>query len=436
MILKERFGTFMSELQQKLNTGRRSETVIRKNPGTSRLWMILILGSLSAFGPLSLDMYLPSLPELAKTMHTTTSLTQLSLTSCLIGLAVGQLLAGPLSDVRGRRLPLVIGMVVYGVSSLLCAFSTSIEMLIALRFIQGIAGSAGIVISRAIVRDMYSGSELTKFFSMLMLVNGAAPILSPIIGGQLLQFTSWRGVFIVLTLIGVVMLLAVLFGLPETLSGERRSKGGITNTLSTFGALLRDRRFVGLALCQGFISAAMFAYISGSPFVLQDIFGVSPQTFGLIFAANGIGIIIAGQVTGRLAGRVSERKLFRSGIALATVGGSVLLLAIVSGGGLGFILPPLFIVVSCVGIVGTAGASMALQNYGHAAGSASALLGLLSYILGALVIPLVGIMGSGTAVPMGIVIFGADMGAVLCYLLLVRKTEIMTPASHTSKSLS
>lgn len=412
----------MSEVRHRLNTGNHKETMVQTKPSMSRIWMILILGALSAFGPLSLDMYLPSLPELAKTMHTSTSLTQLSLTSCLIGLAVGQLFAGPLSDVRGRRLPLIIGMVVYGVASLLCAFSTSIEMLIALRFVQGIAGSAGIVISRAVVRDMYSGSELTKFFSMLMLVNGAAPILSPIIGGQLLQFTSWRGVFIVLTGIGVLMLLAVLFWLPETLAVDKRSKGGILNTLSTFGALLRDRTFIGLALCQGFVSAGMFAYISGSPFVLQDIFGVSPQTFGLIFAVNGIGIIIAGQITGRLAGRVSERNLFVSGIALATIGGSTLLIAVVSGAGLILILPTLFIVVSCVGIVGTAGASMALQNYGHAAGSASALLGLLSYILGALVMPLVGIMGSGTAVPMGIVIFGADLGAVLCYLLLVRKS--------------
>lgn len=418
----------MSEVRHRLNTRNHKETMVQTKPSMSRIWMILILGALSAFGPLSLDMYLPSLPELAKTMHTSTSLTQLSLTSCLIGLAVGQLFAGPLSDVRGRRFPLIIGMVVYGVASLLCAFSTSIEMLIALRFVQGIAGSAGIVISRAVVRDMYSGSELTKFFSMLMLVNGAAPILSPIIGGQLLQFTSWRGVFIVLTVIGVLMLLAVLFWLPETLGVDKRSKGGVMNTLSTFGALLRDRTFIGLALCQGFVSAGMFAYISGSPFVLQDIFGVSPQTFGLIFAVNGIGIIIAGQITGRLAGRVSERNLFISGVALATIGGSTLLVAIVSGAGLILILPTLFIVVSCVGIVGTAGASMALQNYGHAAGSASALLGLLSYILGALVMPLVGIMGSGTAVPMGIVIFGADLGAVLCYLLLVRKSNEKTRA--------
>lgn len=401
--------------------GEQKELPVR--PSTSRLWMIIVLGALSAFGPFSLDMYLPALPSLADTMHTTTSLTQLSLTSCLIGLSVGQLLAGPFSDVRGRRIPLLIGMVVYGISSLLCAFSTSIEMLIILRFIQGVAGSAGIVVSRAIVRDMYSGSELTKFFSMLMLVNGAAPILSPIVGGQLLQVTSWRGVFIVLAAIGIVMLLSVLFGLPETLKPDKRSGGGTKNTLKTFGVLLKDRKFMGLALSSGFISAAMFAYISGSPFVLQKIYGVSPQMFSLIFAMNGLGIIIAGQITGRLAGRVSEKKLLVTGITLATIGGMSLLILLTAKAPLAAILPPLFIVVSCVGIVGTASSSLALQDYGHAAGSASALLGLLSYIFGGIVSPLVGIGGSTSALPMGIVIAGADVFSVLCYLLLVRSAR-------------
>ncbi len=400
------------------------------HPSTSRLWMIIVLGALSAFGPFSLDMYLPALPSLANTMHTTTSLTQLSLTSCLIGLSVGQLLAGPLSDVRGRRIPLLIGMVIYGISSLLCAFSTSIEMLIALRFIQGIAGSAGIVISRAIVRDMYSGSELTKFFSMLMLVNGAAPILSPIVGGQLLQVTSWRGVFIVLAAIGIIMLLSVLFGLPETLAPGKRSSGGTANTFRTFGVLLSDRKFMGLALSSGCISAAMFSYISGSPFVLQNIYGVSPQVFSLIFAMNGVGIIIAGQITGRLAGKVSEKRLLVTGITLATIGGMSLLLLLAFKAPLGAVLPPLFIVVSCVGIVGTASSSLALQDYGHAAGSASALLGLLSYIFGGIVSPLVGIGGSTSALPMGIVIAGADICSVLCYLLLVRGARGRVPTAE------
>ncbi|MFB6365237.1 multidrug effflux MFS transporter [Paenibacillus elgii] len=388
-----------------------------------RIWMVFILGSLSAFGPLSLDMYLPALPKLAGDLNSSTSMAQLSLTACLLGLALGQLYAGPVSDVRGRRLPLLIGLILYGVSSVLCAIAPSAELLVLLRFIQGMAGSAGIVISRAIVRDMYSGTELTKFFSLLMLVNGAAPILAPIVGGQLLEVTSWRGVFVVLSLIGVLMLIAVVLALPETLPRERRSKGGLGNTLTTFRRLLSDRTFMGCALAQGFVVAAMFAYISGSPFVLQDIFGVSPQMFSVCFAINGLGIILAGQIAGRLAGRVSDKRLLVSGLALASVAGVALLLAIVSGAGLYAILVPLFFVVSSVGIVSTAGFSLAMRNQSESAGSASALLGVLSFIFGGIVAPLVGIAGNQTAVPMGIVIAAADVSSVLCYWLLVRRYE-------------
>lgn len=388
-----------------------------------RIWMIFVLGSLSAFGPLSLDMYLPALPALADDLQTSTAMAQFSLTACLLGLSLGQLLAGPLSDVRGRRMPLMIGLGIYTVASLLCAMAPSIYTLVLLRFVQGAAGSAGIVISRAIVRDMYSGTALTKFFSLLMLVNGAAPILSPIFGGQLMRFTSWKGVFVVLALIGLIMLLAVLFGLPETLPAHRRSRGGLKNTLSTFRRLVSDRLFIGYALSQGLVVAAMFAYISGSPFVLQNLYGVSAQMFSLIFAINGLGIILAGQVTGRLAGRIGETRLLISGLALAVVGGITLLAAILFGAGLAVILPPLFIVVSCVGIVSTTGVSLAMQNQGQSAGSASALLGVLSFIFGGIVAPIVGVGGSYTAVPMGIVIAAAEVGAILCYVCLVRRKK-------------
>ncbi|WP_040950638.1 multidrug effflux MFS transporter [Gorillibacterium massiliense] len=386
-----------------------------------RIRMTVILGALSAFGPLSLDMYLPALPKMADELNVGTSLTQLTLTACLLGLSLGQLLAGPLSDVRGRRLPLLVGMVVYAAASVLCAFAPSVWMLIVLRFFQGAAGAAGIVISRAVVRDLYSGKELTKFFSMLMLVNGAAPILAPILGGQILKATSWRGVFVILTLVGVAMLLAVLLSLPETLPVRDRAKGGLQNTVQTFGKLVGDRKFMGLALAQGFVVAAMFAYISGSPFVLQDLFGVSPQLFSLLFAINGLGIIIAGQLTGRLVGRFGEGQLFVVGLILASLGGVALLTVILLGVGLAGILPSLFIVVSSVGIVSTSGTSLALQNYGRSAGSASALLGLLSYIIGGLAAPLVGLGGSGTAVPMGAVIAFFDVGSLLVYALLVKR---------------
>ncbi|MFC3747774.1 multidrug effflux MFS transporter [Paenibacillus sp. GCM10012306] len=387
-----------------------------------RLWIALILGALTAFGPLSLDMYLPSLPDLARDLHSSPSLAQLSLTACLVGLAVGQLVAGPLSDVRGRRMPLIVGLSLYVITSFLCSMSTSIEALIVLRFIQGLGGSAGVVVARAIARDMYSGTELTRFFALLMLVNGVAPIAAPIAGGQLLRFTSWPGVFIVLGVIGLVMLASVLFGLRETLPEAQRSGGGLKSTLATFGRLLSDRMFMGYALSQGLVFAAMFAYIAGSPFVIQDLFGATPQIFSVIFAVNGLGIIITGQVTGKLAERFGETKLLVTGLIYAAVGGLLLLIMTLLGAGLIAILIPLFMVVSSVGIVSTAAFSLAMQQQGQSAGSASALQGLLSLIGGALVAPLVGLGGSGTALPMGIVIAAADVGAVLCYVLMIQRS--------------
>lgn len=385
-----------------------------------RLWMASVLGSLVAFGPLSLDMYLPALPLLSDDMQTSTSMVQLSLTACLVGLSVGQLFAGPISDVRGRRIPLLSGLLIYAVSSILCAVAPSIWTFVFLRFVQGLAGAAGIVIARAMVRDMYEGSEMTKFFALLMLVNGVAPIAAPIFGSQLLHFTTWEGVFVVLCLIGVIMFVVVMFGLPETLPLERRSKAGITHTLSTFGRLIKDRHFMGYAMSQGLITAAMFAYIAGSPFVLQEIYGVSPAMFSVVFAVNGLGIIIASQVTGRLAGKIKEKRLFVFGISLATVAGLILLTMILLKGSLLTLLVPLFFVVSSVGIVGATGFSLAMQKQSQAAGSASALQGLISFISGGIVAPLVGIGGSTTAVPMGVVIAVSTICAVLTYLLWIR----------------
>ncbi|SCL82437.1 Drug resistance transporter, Bcr/CflA subfamily [Bacillus cytotoxicus] len=390
---------------------------------TNRFWMIIVLGTLTAIGPLSIDMYLPSLPKLMGDLQTSASLAQLTLTACLLGLSVGQLFVGSISDIYGRRKPLIIALIIYVASSLLCAVAPSIWILVLLRFLQGASGSAGIVISRAMVRDMYTGPEMTKFFSLLMLVNGAAPILAPIIGGQLLQFTSWHGVFIVLGVISICMLISVIFVLRETLPLEERITGGVAGTLSVYGKLLKDRLFMGYAVSQGFVSAAMFAYISGSPFVLQNIYGASPQAFSLFFAINGIGIIIASQITGRLAGKVSEKALFVVGIGIAAVGGTSLLLTIVFGIGLIGVLCSLFLVVSSVGVVSTTGFSLAMRNQKQAAGTAAALLGLLQFISGALVAPLVGIGGSNTALPMGVVIALCEAGAVLYYLLMARPSE-------------
>lgn len=387
-----------------------------------RLTLILILGSLAALGPLSIDMYLPAFPDMSRSFDASASLIQLSLTACMLGMALGQLIVGPLSDVRGRKRPLMLALLAYLLASLACAMAPTIEVLIALRFIQGAAGASGIVISRAIVRDLFEGPELTRFFAALSLVNGTAPILAPVIGGQLLRFGDWHFVFYLLAILSTLMLLAVALRLPETLPLERRVEGNLTTTLKTFGRLLTDRVFIGYAFAQAFVMGAMFAYISGSPFVLQNIYGASPQQFSFLFGLNGIGIILAAQIAGRLAGRVDSERLMRISLTIVASASILLFLALTLTDQLIFVMIPLFFVVSSVGLISTLGFTLAMQNYGATAGSASALLGLLPMLVGSLVSPLVGIMGEQSAVPMGLIIMTLDcLALVLYYGLIVRR---------------
>ena len=398
---------------------------LKKEVTLHKFWIVLLLGSLTAFGPLSMDMYLPALPIVAVDLHTTTSLTQLSLTACLIGLAVGQLIFGPLSDIRGRRRPLVFTLSIYAVASVLCAFSTTIWVFIALRFIQGVTGAAGIVIARASARDMYSGKDLTKFIALLALVNGAAPILAPISGGFILNFASWQAVFIILGIIGLIMFFAVTFFLPETLPVEKRSEGSMLAVVKTFGNLFKDRVFMGIAFTQAFIMSSMFAYISGSPFVLQNLYHVTPQQFSLFFALNGIGIIIAAQVTGRLSNSISEVKLLFTGILLSFSGSILLVIVVWNELPLLFMTVALFLVVSSIGMVSTTSFALGMQSQGNSAGSASAFLGLLPFVGGALVAPLVGIAGDATAWPMGIIIISCSSIALLIFVVFVRKSDLL-----------
>ncbi|WP_404427647.1 Bcr/CflA family multidrug efflux MFS transporter [Ureibacillus chungkukjangi] len=380
---------------------------------------ILVLGFLSALAPFSMDMYLPALPTLASDLNTSASAVQLSLMFCLLGLALGQLISGPLSDAHGRRKPLIIGMTVFIVASILCAFTSSIVVLCLLRLIQGLAGATGIVISRAIVRDYYTGYEMTKFFALLMLVNSIAPIIAPTVGGQVLRFTSWQGIFVILSIIGAGILLGVIFKLKESLPFEKRQTGGIKQTVLSMGMMLKDRVFMGYCLASGFVFAGMFAYISGSPFVLQDIYGISPQAFGLVFAINSIGIVTASQISSRLSRTVGEKKLLIFGLSQAFLAGLALFIMIQLDLGLIGILIPLFFVVSSVGLVAPASTSLAMQRQGKNAGSASAFIGLAQMGLGAIATPLVGLGGSLTAIPMGLVIAISTFCALLIYFVLV-----------------
>jgi DHA1 family bicyclomycin/chloramphenicol resistance-like MFS transporter len=386
---------------------------------THRRRNIVVLGLLSTFGPISLDLYLPALPQLADELGASASAAQLTITACLLGLALGQLVAGPLSDRLGRRRPLITGLVLYVLTSAACAFAPSVSVLVLLRLLQGLSGAAGLVIARAVARDLYSGRMLVTFFARLILISGLAPVLAPVLGGQLSRVMSWRGIFVVLAGFGVVLLLAGLFGLPETLEPQRRTVGGIRATLRGFRTLLQDRFFVGAALSSGLAAASMFAYIAGATFVLQRIYGLSAQGFSFVFGANSLGIMAMGLVAARLGRYWSPVRVLALGLALNLLGATALAVTVLAHLGLPFVIGSLLVMVSAVGLVFPTSTALALADYPHQAGAASSLLGLGQYIAGAVVAPLVGIAGTNTAVPLGIVALSASAGASLVFLTLV-----------------
>jgi DHA1 family bicyclomycin/chloramphenicol resistance-like MFS transporter len=413
------------ELPDQLSTPRKPTPARRAGqPGRVSLLATLVLGGLTALPPLSIDMYLPALPEVTAALHSPAATVQLTLTACLLGMALGQLIVGPMSDKWGRRRPLLAGMAVYVLATAVCAVAPSAEPLVAFRLLQGLAGAAGIVISRAVVRDLYDGIAMARFFSTLMLIGGLAPIVAPLIGGQVLRITDWRGVFVVLTAIGVLLTLVVWRWLHETLPPQRRHAGGLGEALRTMRGLLADGPFAGYTMIGGLVFAALFAYVAASPFVIQEIYGASPQTYSLLFGLNSIGIVGMGQVNGKiLVGRVSMEKIMVVGLGVVGLA-SVWLLLMATGtfGEAG--LPPVaagfFVLMSGMSLVLPNASTLALTRAGHAAGSASALLGTSSFLVGAVASPLVGIAGERTAVPMAVVQTVAVVLAAVCWVALCR----------------
>ena len=391
--------------------------------------LLLILGALSAIGPLSIDMYLPAFPAIAADLGSGQAQVQLTLTACLIGVSIGQVVAGPLSDTRGRRGPLLLGIAAYAVASLLCAFSPSAYGLVGLRLLQGIAGGAALVIVRAVVRDLYEGAAIARIFATLMLVTSLAPMLAPIAGAQILNHTSWRGVFVVLSAIGLLLLVAALFGVRETLPADRRESGGLRHTLVTFRHLLGDRSFMAAALSGGLGFAAMFAYISGSPFVLQEIHGISAQEFSLVFGLNSLGLTITAQLGGRLAGRVLDpARLILIGLVLSVIGAVTLPVTVLLQLPLPMLLAGLFVMMCGAGFVmpGTAALALAGQP-ARIAGSAAALTGVLQFALGALAAPLVGLGGEDSALPMAVVLTCFTLASLVAFTGLRRSTRRVSP---------
>ncbi|MFE1440823.1 multidrug effflux MFS transporter [Streptomyces sp. NPDC058739] len=382
------------------------------------LLVTFVLGGLTATPPLAMDMYLPALPEVARVLHAPAATVQLTLTACLAGMALGQLVVGPMSDRWGRRRPLLAGLAVYVVATVLCAVAPTVEVLVACRLAQGLAGAAGIVVARAVVRDLYDGVAMARFFSTLMLISGAAPIVAPLIGGQVLRVTDWRGVFVVLAVIGVLLLGLVWTRLPETLAPEERHRGGIGETLRSIRGLLADGPFTRYTLVGSFAFAALFAYISASPFVVQEIHGASAQTFSLLFGLNSVGLVAAGQFNGKvLVGRVRLERVLVAGLAVAVLAAGALLLmslGVFGATGLVPVAAALFVLVTSMGVILPNAQSLALLRTRHSAGSASALIGTSSFLVGAVASPLVGIAGEDTAVPMAVVQLLAAVAALGC----------------------
>jgi len=387
-----------------------------------RLGYAITLGLLAALGPLCIDLYLPALPELAKDLHTPTATAQLSLTAGLLGLGLGQLFFGPLSDKYGRIRPLLLSLVLLLVASIGCALAQDIHQLLLARLFEGLSGAGGAVLSRAIARDMYSGHELTKFFALLMLVNGLAPIAAPVLGGALMAFLDWRGLFMVLAAIAVLLFVLARLKLHETLPAAQRSQGSLFSAWAALGQVVTHRPFMGFCLTQGFMMSGMFAYIGASPFVLQQIYQLSPQAFSFCFAANGVGLIIASQVSARLSPLWGEYRVLKGGLVLAFISSGSLLVAGLSSASLPLVLVALFFSVASNGVISVTAASLAMQSQGHRAGSASAVIGVTMFTLGGISVPVTGIGGT-SVLTMSATIFGCYMLAILMFNLLAQRPK-------------
>jgi DHA1 family bicyclomycin/chloramphenicol resistance-like MFS transporter len=389
-------------------------------PAVARLsakW-VFVIGALSALAPLSIDTYLPALPALSDDLSASPGQVQLTIAGCLVGLALGQLAAGPISDSVGRRAPLLVGLGLYTLASLLCAFAPTVWLLTAFRIVQGASGAAGVVIGRAIARDLYEGAAVVRLFGLTMLVGGLAPVLAPVAGAQLLRVASWRGTFVALALIGLVLLVAIAATVRETLAPERRVSRGFAGIRTSFAIVSRDGDFVGYVCANALPFAAMFVYIAGSPYVLQDVYGLSPQAFSAAFALNAIGIVTAAQIGGRLAGRVHPRRLLACGLGISATGAAGLLATALVDGPLVAILVSLFLVVGAIGLVLPNATALALRHHRDRAGSASAVLGATQFTIGGLAAPVVGLVGTGSAVPMAALIAGLSFAALVPFAVL------------------
>ncbi|MGC0250397.1 multidrug effflux MFS transporter [Pseudactinotalea sp. Z1748] len=386
----------------------------------SKMWtvkFVLLLGLMVAIGAFTTDMYLPSLPEVGRDLGAGDAAVQFTITATLIGGALGQFVIGPLSDRYGRRVPAMIGITVHIVASVACLLTYDVMPLIGLRILQGVGNAAAAVVAIAVIRDKLTGPQASAVLSRLMLVIGLAPLLAPSIGGFLANIWNWRAVFVALALYGVGLLVVVWRFLPETLPPARRTGGSPLKVLGSYGALLRDRQFVALALLPGLGMAAVFAYVSASPFVIREDYGLSENEFALLFALNGISMVIGAQVNAALVRRFAPVRLLRLALPVSVSLAMVLVVVAALGlGGLPGLLAPLWLMMGVNAFIAPNASASALARHGDRAGAAAALIGVSQFGVAGLVAPLTGLFGT-SATSMAVVI-AASMAAALLVLAL------------------
>jgi DHA1 family bicyclomycin/chloramphenicol resistance-like MFS transporter len=381
--------------------------------------MITLLGAMSAFGAISIDMYLPAMPAMGRALGAAPADVQRTLSALLAGLAVGQLVYGPLSDRIGRRPPIIIGSLLYIAASATCALAGSIELLIAARFVQGLGACAALVVSRAFVRDSYDHQETARILSLIMLVFGIVPIIAPLIGGLVLAFGDWHTIFWLLAAFGAAVLVAVYFGLPESRSPETAAKARSETPIRAYWELLKQRRLLGYVLAGAFNGACLFTYIAASPELIIGTYGVPAQHFGWIFGINAIGLVAGSQVNRRLLLHYTTDRVAAVATLLALLWGLAMIAAAVTGvGGMWGVLVPLFLVMSTYGFMASNTTAGALSVDPHRAGSISGLSGVASFTIGALATASVGFFHDGTALPMAASMTAALAASALSLFLL------------------
>jgi DHA1 family bicyclomycin/chloramphenicol resistance-like MFS transporter len=385
-------------------------------PAQKRVSLILILGALTAVTALSIDMYLPAFPAIAHDLDTSPGAVQTTLAVFLIGLAIGQLIFGPLSDRFGRIRPLLAGLTIYIGASIAAAFAPDITTLTIARFVEALGGCSAVVISRAMVRDLFDTQTSAQVFSTLILVMGVAPILAPLAGGFLLELASWRAIFLALAAFGLFCMISVKLKLGETLHPEKRSSGEILHVLQSYLALFRNKHFIFLALSGGLAMSSMFAYITGSSFAFISLYGLTPQQFSIAFGINATGLIAASQINARLLRYYPLKRVLGTAILVNVGLVSVLLFTQLTGfGGLWGFAIPILLITTTFGFVGPNSVAMAMGHAGQYLGAASALVGVMQFFFASVAGAIIGLLNDGTALPMVAMMALLTYSGAICF---------------------